>query len=42
MSEILDLLFGTHVAGWKAILQFWLWTGAALTLLILYFRKRIR
>lgn len=42
MSEILDLLFGTHVAGWKAMLQFWIWAGVALAVSLIYLRKRIR
>jgi len=42
VSEILEILFGTHVAGWKAMLQFWLWAALALAVSLLYLRKRIR
>lgn len=42
MSEILDLFFGVHVAGWKAIAQFWIWLTLATIPIMLYLRKRIR
>jgi len=34
-----DLLFGTHIAGWQAFVQFWFWTGICLAVLF-YMWKR--
>ena len=42
MSEILEILFGTHLTGWKAALQFWSWTIPATIIAILYLRKHLR
>ena len=42
MSEILDVLFGVHVAGWKAAAQFWIWFILATIPIMLYLRKHIR
>jgi hypothetical protein len=30
---MIELLFGMHVAGWKAMFQFWFWTGIAFYIL---------
>lgn len=42
MSEILDVLFGIHLTGWKAALQFWTWAFLALIASMLYLRNKIR
>jgi hypothetical protein len=42
MSEILELLFGIHLAGWKAVAQFWIWFIIATIPVILYLRKNLR
>lgn len=31
---MIDLLFGTHIGGWQAMVQFFFWTGIALTLVL--------
>jgi len=35
-----DLLFGTHLAGWQAMVQFWFWTGLFLGIAIDWFRRQ--
>lgn len=37
---MLDLLFGVHVGGWQAIVQFWIWTAALFGILLYWYRKR--
>jgi len=39
---MIDLLFGTHVGGWQAFVQFWFWTGIALTLVLRWMKRNAR
>ena len=31
---MIDLLFGTHIGGWQAWVQFWFWTSLALVIVL--------
>ena len=36
---MLDLLFGTHIGGWQAMVQFWFWTAVLFSGLLFYWKK---
>jgi len=35
-----DLLFGTHIGGWQAMVQFWFWTGLVLGISLTWLRRQ--
>lgn len=37
---MLDLLFGTHIGGWQAMVQFFFWTGLALVIVLRWMKKQ--
>jgi len=38
-ANMLELLFGLHLGGWKAYVQFWFWTGLALIIVLRLMKK---
>lgn len=36
---MLDLLFGTHIGGWQAMVQFWFWTGVLFCVLLFIWKR---
>jgi hypothetical protein len=36
---MLELLFGTHVGGWQAMVQFWFWATVLFTLLLFFYKR---
>lgn len=40
--SLLDLLFGMHVGGWRAYVQFWFWTGLALLIVLRWMKRQER
>jgi hypothetical protein len=39
---MLDLLFGTHIAGWKAMFQFWFWFAIAAFFVMRWMKSNIK
>lgn len=39
---MLDLLFGTHIGGWQATVQFFFWTSIALVLILRWMKRNTR
>ena len=36
---MIDLLFGTHIGGWEAMVQFWFWTILAFAGLLFWYKR---
>ena len=39
---MLDLLFGTHIGGWQAMVQFFFWTSIAMVLVLRWMKRNTR
>ncbi len=39
---MLDVLFGIHVAGWKAMVQFWFWFSIVAFFAIRWMRRNFK
>jgi hypothetical protein len=36
---MIDTLFGTHIGGWQAVVQFWFWATALFITLLVWYKK---
>lgn len=36
---MIDLLFGTHLGGWEAMVQFWFWTITMFATFVFLYKK---
>jgi hypothetical protein len=36
---MLDVLFGIHIGGWKAMVQFWFWAVVMFSVLLFLYKK---
>ena len=39
---MLELIFGTHIGGWQAMVQFFFWTGLALVIVLRWMKRNMQ